>query len=347
MKTIKLQYSRSQVNKAGDLLRAQSPSDIDRRWASDVLSNWRAIHNYPINTFQATLRHKLKRVDNNSLVAQRLKRIPSIIAKLKRFSSMELVRMQDIGGLRAVVGSVKKVDELYKNYKETRFQHKLVNEKDYIKFPKKSGYRGIHLIYRNRNINAPEYDDLLIELQLRTQKQHAWATAVETMGIFLNRALKSSEGPDDWLRFFALTGSAFAHLENNNPVPGFEELSRKETYKAVAEKSNELNVQERLKTLGLAITHIFLNPKRGTYYLLDLNINKKELYYRPFSKDSYDIAVEEYLKAENKIQDSSNQQVVLVATESIDNLRRAYPNFFLDTSVFLNILSNIVSYSKK
>ena len=117
MKPIEVKYSRNKVNKAGDILRNSESSSSDNLWAADVLSNWRAIHNYPINTFQATLRNKLKRIDNLALVAQRLKRIPSIILKLQRFPGMKLSRMQDIGGLRAVVQDIPQLKLLYSNYK--------------------------------------------------------------------------------------------------------------------------------------------------------------------------------------------------------------------------------------
>jgi hypothetical protein len=40
------------------------------------------------------------------------------------------------------------------------------------------------------------YNDLKIEMQLRSQYQHAWATAVETVGTFIGQALKSSIGPE-------------------------------------------------------------------------------------------------------------------------------------------------------
>ena len=43
-----------------------------------------------------------------------------------------------------------------------------------------SGYRGVHLIYRYNSDRKTEYNTLLIEMQLRSQLQHAWATAVET-----------------------------------------------------------------------------------------------------------------------------------------------------------------------
>jgi putative GTP pyrophosphokinase len=203
-------FSKNEVNRAGEILRNEEQGVDELTWAEEVLENWRGRHAYPINTFQATLRNKLKIIDKKALIAQRLKRSPSIVSKLQRFLKMQLSRMQDIGGLRAVVNDIKNARELEENYKKSHFQHELVGEKDYISCPKKTGYRGIHLIYRYKNRNVPEYDGLQLELQIRTQLQHIWATSVETVGTFLNNSLKSSEGPKAWLSFFALIGSAFA-----------------------------------------------------------------------------------------------------------------------------------------
>lgn len=299
------------------------------------------MHNYPINTFQATLRKRLHWIDRKSLVAQRLKRIPSIVEKLRRFPDMELARMQDIGGLRAVVGTLRQVELLHKNYRDVLFQHELVSERDYIAKPKKSGYRSIHLVYRYKNTATPDYDGLLIELQLRTKQQHAWATAVETMGTFLKHALKSSEGPEEWLNFFALTGSAFAHLEDRPLVPGFEHLTPSETFKAVVQKAHQLKVRDKLTGFGAAIDAIHSDKRKGKYYLLILDPVAKTLRYQAYSKERFDVATADYLKAEEQIVEGSQTQAVLVATASVEALRRAYPNFFLDTHEFLNVLKGI------
>lgn len=106
MAHVKPLYSKKQVAKAGEILREANSKPVDVEWANEILSNWRAIHSYPSNTFQATLRDKLAIIDKSALVAQRLKRAPSIISKLRLFPEMKLSRMQDIGGLRAVVSSV-------------------------------------------------------------------------------------------------------------------------------------------------------------------------------------------------------------------------------------------------
>src|SRR4051794_15302892 len=61
--------------------------------------------------------------------------------------------------------------------------------------------------------------DIKIEIQLRSINQHAWATAIETVGLFTQQALKSSQGSGEWRRFFACMGNAIAYREGCNPVP--------------------------------------------------------------------------------------------------------------------------------
>lgn len=46
---------------------------------------------------------------------------------------------------------------------------------------------------------------------------HAWATAVETMGIYIKQALKAGEGDEHIKRFFVLASSLLA-LRENLPV---------------------------------------------------------------------------------------------------------------------------------
>lgn len=279
------QYTRKQVQRAGAFLveyenavmvGSGDVDDLDKlsEWIDSyvILTNWRACHGYPINTFQSTLRNKLKAIDPNALVAQRLKRAPSIINKLRRFPGMSLSRMQDIGGLRAVVSGVGELAELYSNYKETRFTHALVSEHDYVTSPKASGYRSVHLIYKYKLRDASPYEGLLVELQFRTKLQHAWATAVETVGTFLEHSLKSSEGPDEWLNFFALVSSAFAHAEGTPLVPGYEHLSKAQTYQRTAEEAKRLGVSDMLRGYSSAVNAIPTGKARSAYYLVELEL---------------------------------------------------------------------------
>jgi Region found in RelA / SpoT proteins len=269
--------------------------------------------------------------------------MPSIISKLWREKGMKLSRMQDIGGLRAVVSNLKDVYALEKEYRSSRFQHELVTNqcKDYIASPKTSGYRSIHLIYRYKNARAPEYDGLLLELQLRTKLQHAWATAVETMGTFLNHPLKASEGPEEWLNFFSLAGSAFAHLEKTSPVPGYEHLTKEETFSAVVKKILALDVKNKLHAFTVAADRVITDKKGGSYHLILLDTFNKNVTIKSFSQSNLEQASKEYSEAELRISNGELLQAVLVSAGSIDNLRKAYPNYFLDTHEFVLQLNRI------
>ena len=340
-------FSRSQINKAGEFLARELHStefDLGQWvWAFEVLSNWRACHGYPINTFQATLRQKLRKIDADALVAQRLKRTPSILAKLERYSNMNLSRMQDIGGLRAVVGSMPQLKKLHQNYKNSRFTHDLVSEFDYIESPKPSGYRSIHLVYKYKLKDDSPYNGLQLELQLRTKLQHAWATAVETVGTFIQHPLKSSQGPDEWLKFFSLAGSAFSHLENSPLVPGYDKLGKQETYDATTLESARLGVREMLLGYSSVVKAIPTGTTRAAYYLVQLNLadEMKSVSIQPFARDQLERANIEYMEAEKRASGGEQIQVVLVSAGSVESLRRAYPNYFLDTHDFLHHLRHI------
>jgi len=60
MNKIVPKFSKNEVKKAGEILISQSKSLEERSWALMVMNNWRACHSYPINTFQANLRKKIK-----------------------------------------------------------------------------------------------------------------------------------------------------------------------------------------------------------------------------------------------------------------------------------------------
>lgn len=348
----KPEFSRKQVQRAGDTLVAAEAADghlfnVDQ-WVDAflVLTNWRACHGYPINTFQATLRKKLSKLDAEALVAQRLKRTPSIIKKLTRLKGMNLARMQDIGGLRAVVSTLPQLRTLYLDYKNTRFTHTLLAEYDYVSNPKPSGYRSIHLVYKYKSRIESPYDGLQLELQLRTKLQHAWATAVETMGTFLEHSLKSSEGPDEWLNFFSLVSSAFSHVERMPLVPGYEHLSRAETYQKTAEEATRLGVIDKLKRYSTAVRAIpTTGTTRGAYYLVELQLtgDDSNVKITAFARDKLEEANAQYSHAEQKASSSQSVpvQVVLVSAGSIESLKRAYPNYFLDTHEFLKQLDKI------
>ncbi len=348
MAFVKPVYTKGEINRAGDILsgsRAATPADRD--WALEVLANWRACHLYPINTFQALLRLRLKDIDGDAIVAQRLKRAASIISKLQRFQGMNLGRMQDIGGLRAVVTSVARVREVERHYRTARFRHQLISSKDYILEPKPDGYRGIHLIYRYSNPRAPEYEGLSLELQIRTRSQHAWATAVETMGTFLGQALKSGEGEESWRHFFSLASAALAAGEGSPAVPGFEGLPRNEIVMRLAQSERDLRVLTKLSGFAIATDRIVKTAGQGAFHLVILDSGARTVSIRPYALARLDEANRDYAAFEARATAGEPVEAVLVSAGPVDALRKAYPNYFLDTQAFVKQLRGFIRDAKQ
>jgi putative GTP pyrophosphokinase len=337
-----LKYSKGQIDRAGELLKRYNGNEEELNQALEILSNFRACHAYPINTFQATLRYKLKALGIESLTSQRLKRTPSILSKLERYDGMRLSQMQDIGGLRAVLPTITDVYNLKRAYDNIKFGHEIKSEKDYIEFPKETGYRSLHMVYKYNNEQNRNYNGLMLELQIRTRLQHSWATAVETVGTFINHSLKSSQGPDEWLSFFELVGNAFAHLEQTNPVPFYAHVSGRETFRKVKLEAKRLKIIEQLNAFRLTVNSVETDKKQGTLHLVTLDIEKREVTIRSFGKNALEEASLAYISEEKLITETNKRQVVLVSSDSLESLKKAYPSYFLDTQEFLSTLENII-----
>ncbi|MFL6597260.1 MAG: RelA/SpoT domain-containing protein, partial [Chthoniobacterales bacterium] len=142
-------HTSREVTAAGKLLYHSEVSKNSESYlkATEVVENWRDAHNYPLHVIKKRLKAYAKKVDSASAVGQRIKRLRSIEAKMKKESGMRLAQMQDIGGCRAVLDDTHKVLELVRLYKE-RTEHKFAREKDYFAEPRNTGYRSYHLIYR-------------------------------------------------------------------------------------------------------------------------------------------------------------------------------------------------------
>jgi len=340
----KPQYTRAQVDRSGHVLVNPNSTDEQINNALTILSNWRSSHGYPMNTFQARLRQISKKVDENYLVVQRLKRVPSIMKKLKReqTKTMSLSQMQDIAGCRSVLADVQKVRELTEIYRKSRgLKHKRMKnrEKDYIQNPKKDGYRSMHLVYKYKSDKIDTYDDLLIEIQIRSKIQHAWATAIEIVDLFTGQAIKSNEGEREWKEFFKLVSSAFAKIEKQPLVPDTPS-EPKELYERIKKKSNELKIFSKMSGWSKALKTIEPQIKNHHFFLLELDVTegKEQLSIRGYPLEQEPLATEHYLEAEKLQSGNPNKDVVLVGAKSIEELKKAYLNYFVNSKEFLNYL---------
>jgi ppGpp synthetase/RelA/SpoT-type nucleotidyltranferase len=327
------EYTRTQVDRAGHVIRNPDIADSDWLEAYSAVDNWRSSHAFPLNTIQTGLRGRARIVDPDCLVAQRLKRFWSIWLKLRRFPTMNLSQMQDIGGCRAVVSTVDQVYELHELSRSSKMRHELARCNNYILEPKRSGYRGVHLIYRYESDRKVTYNGLQIEVQLRSKIQHAWATAVETVGTFTRQSLKSSLGSEEWLRFFALMSCVMALKESTPRVPDVPTAER-ELYRELRASAAHLDVLARLDGFARSLHVIGQGTPGSKYYLLQFDSGTRALKVEAFRASELERANIAYREIEKANAGSSSRDAVLVSVDSLEALRRAYPNYFLDTQVF-------------
>lgn len=342
-------YSKNAVNKAVKLI-LKSASDAlnddefdDWESAQEIVNNWRASHAFPLNTFQNSLRSNAKKVCNDFIIAQRIERMPSIVHKLDRFSSMKVSQIQDIGGCRAILPDIEAVNNIRNIFiTKSRMKHELHHEDNYILNPKESGYRGIHLVYKYKSDRKETYNSLLIEIQIRTVLQHAWATAVETVGLFVGQALKSSLGPQEWLNFFRIISSGIAMIEKTPLIPGTS-IDKKELATQIKKYSKSLDVFNRLD--GYSKTMKIINDsisKHDHFFIIQLDTINQQSKIITFKQSQSEQASKEYAKLEDINKENKAVDVVLVSVSSLDQLRKAYPNYFADTKIFMDVIKSII-----
>lgn len=209
-----VEYSRTQIVNAGKII-GQDYQQIDEyKQAVTIVDNWRASHAFPLHVIYIQLR-RMCSGNRKAIVAERLKRLESITKKLTRESNMNLWTMQDLGSCRVIVSKLTDVYNYATKYEKSRKRHIVKKTYDYIKAPKASGYRSLHVVYECRSDRVNTYNrNMLIEIQYRTHLQHIWATAVETMGLFTDEAIKSGQGSEDIKRFLSFSQTASTSFMN-------------------------------------------------------------------------------------------------------------------------------------
>lgn len=353
-------YSGKRIIKAGEELRDFSGKQTEEEFQEtfDVLSYWRFSHEQPLEFALALTKDIVFRKDKSAIFAKRLKRHVSIFRKLIRFEKMNLKNMQDIGGCRAVVSNEKKLRQAVRDLRkkpEFKTEDGSFRFKDYVKNPKDDGYRSYHLIGKFRD---SENNLKNIEIQIRTRIQHYWATALEIVDLYTDQALKSNQGDEDWKLFFFEVGNQLAIFDS---IHLFETLSPRDKLNKYQEKINEkseyiasckevkrllgkLKVKRNMEafagSLNIVDERLDQAPDAG-YVLLKINTIEGNVMSRLFSKEDSEKAESEYVELEKEATQKDGLVVALVSSSAVGGVREAYPNYFADSSEFMELIDLI------
>ncbi|KOS69820.1 GTP pyrophosphokinase [Lysinibacillus contaminans] len=110
----------------------------------------------------------------------RMKTLTSLIEKIERKDlplTQEAIKQEirDIAGVRIVTSFIEDV-YLLKEHIEHREDIRLIRVKDYIKEPKNSGYKSLHLLVETQVILSNEIIWVPAEIQIRTTAMDFWAS---------------------------------------------------------------------------------------------------------------------------------------------------------------------------
>lgn len=338
----KREVSKSAVRKARRVYRDQSASALEKRNAIDTVNRWRASHGLPLHFFTMNVRRRSKNY-RDSVVSQRLKRMPSILNKFTVEPNLPAERIQDYGGVRIVLRSTEDLDRFVRETLKSSQQHVLVgkavgtdkgNYTDYITEPRSSGYRSVHMVYEFRSGKYPDWNGSMIELQIRTQLQHAWSTAVEAYGLARNADVKGGAADELVLEFFRLVSAEFAYKEGKPLGPNVV-ANREKRIHRIKELNSELHITQTLRLFGSTMKQIVSNNDSSHQaVLLEFEYGEWQSELRTTWFESPVEALSQYELAEDGTADGVN--VVLVNVSSLADLRKAYPNYFADTALFQN-----------
>lgn len=333
-------YSKKQVVEAGKFLSQEIPESRKQEAieAFKIAHNWRDAHIRPLTMIRHELVGKLKTYRLKSPTAARLKRMKSIRSKLKK-GRLTLYQMQDVGGCRVILPTYTDVMALSAIYKVGDCRHELLKVDDYLLSPKVDGYRCHHLIFKFSGTGEDAvYNRQRLELQIRSQLQHAWATAVEAVGLYRGEDLKGGGGDANWRRFFQLVSSDFAEEEGCAIVPGTP-VARRDRHKEIKSLNKKIDAIATLNTFTKVVqysTDFFV--KDAEYYLITYDRENQTTEVSPY--DRYSAISNRYI---NEERGEDQKHAVLVEVDAVEDLKAAYPNYFLDVELFVAKLGAVLA----
>ena len=161
----------------------------------------------------------------------------------------------------------------------------------------------------------------------------------------MGEKLKSGQGAQEWLDFFALVASAFAIKEKQPPLREHAHLSPQELSRLIKKQADGLQVGLMMKSFSLAANNLAPRYRhKGGLVLMIFDAVTKSANVTVYHKDSYALAYEAYVREEQRSSQESTRQVVLVKMDSIQKLEKAYPNYFAKLKDFQTELLHIFSW---
>jgi len=316
--------TKSQINKVGKSIRvAQRSGIIIPKDLTDQLQEYRISYKPDISETFTKLSSISKKIRKDSIVSFRIKRIESIISKIKREPTMALANMGDIAGCRCIVRTW---DSVVNTVNIIKSNFIVLQENDYLHKPKPDGYKGYHLY-----VQSPINKDRIIEIQIRSLECHNWSTLVEIIDILFDLKIKEGEVEEDFNRLLLLM-SKKKKLSIKEKKEVIEIDRKRDIYSKLNETFLSNYIPIRRKWVEL------VEPNNHTFFIIEVD-EKKESSIMSFT--DYTTAEKTYYeKFNNNIR--SNFVLTHVDKATFKNLCIAYSNYILIKHEYLSDWNKIV-----
>ncbi len=193
------------------------------------------------------------------------------------------------------------------------------------------------MVYKYEKDVLPE-EKCKVEIQIRTQLQHSWATAVEVLGTCLSQPLKQSVGSQEYLDIFKKISKIFTGLENRD----INSALIKEVEKSV----ETVKLLEKLENFNMIAKHLDDNAQ-GQYALLKMDFQQEIVEITRYGKARFEQANKDYLKMELENFKNEPVEIVLLSIMDIRKLKQSYPNYFMDTTEFIENLNTLFKSTQR
>ena len=312
--------SKNKIRKLGDRIREtfEDGTRVVSQEDFEMLQEYRLTFRDAIASVFDIVYKECQSINKRSIVTYRIKRIESIIGKLKRMPNTELDRLIDIAGCRCILSNNDQVYRLLNKLRNNPLLY-IKKEIDYIKNPQKEGYRSIHLY-----AGLSENNGKLVEIQLRNQDQHNWATLVEISDFVFETKLKEYREPADLLEFHRLLSVQEQDLTPKEKDKLFNTIKHRNYINRINEVfvRNYIDVRKRWMQLQYY--------SKNSFYLIEAKRNESP------QIDSYNSFIAAEAAYFERFQQNSNSNIVLtnIPHATYEQISVAYSNYMLSTHSF-------------
>ncbi len=318
-----INYSKGDYVRLGDKLKGfdtLSEIPIDDL---EMLQTFRTSYKEPLSQVFEILRNSIQKVDKKAIITYRIKRIESIISKLKRLEKTQLPRIEDIAGCRCIL---KSNDQVYKLKKILNNQLYIKSDRnDYIANPKSDGYKSLHLIVQTKDRKSNP-----IEIQLRCEKDHNWATLVEITDQIYDTKIKELGNEKELGRILYLLSIGINFLEKDDLKELVDLIEQKDFIKKISGTffKNSIKVRQQWSQIS--------KQQRNNFYLIQVDESNNS---RISSFNNFFNAEKNYFL---EYQKNPRNNIVLthIPNAKFEQIAKAYSNYTLTFHDFIDDFSS-------